>query len=482
MEASAKILAELPSELFNLRSQMRTEAHQLAQRWTNELIERWELPAMGSSVTPESRWLVTGHQPMLPHGGISEKTELLQHFLGQHQEYGGINVIMDTDESDGVPLLYPRGDPPQRTRAYCGEGEVPFCFAHTRPRPELQEIVAEVSEELRLAAPHAVSCFKTNARFFEYGGTSLVEWSAAVRRAWEGASRYLELPFSKLMASPSGREIMRWCLRNARDLHAVYNETLRTFRSDHRIENPANPFPNLKQGEDALELPCWLLRAESRSRSIVTWSPGGSDGFLTDAQGRRYEAERVLDSAQGDLLVPRGALISFILRIFLADVFIHGFGGARYDRYTDRLISAWLGIEATSFFAVTATRLLFREMAARIGWAETQESESRFIRFHPQRFLEAGFFSADLAEEVQQLSSRRQALVQQILALQRERRSSAKETRAAKVIDARMEELVRAAQREKSREISFLTEEARSAYTTREYPVIFMERVRRGEE
>lgn len=49
--------------------------------------------------------------------------------------------------------------------------------------------------------------------------------------------------------------------------------------------------------------------------------------------------------------------LTCFLRLFMADQFVHGIGGARYDQVTDRVIERWFGLRAPAFAVTTATLL-----------------------------------------------------------------------------------------------------------------------------
>lgn len=60
-----------------------------------------------------------------------------------------------------------------------------------------------------------------------------------------------------------------------------------------------------------------------------------------------------LDDAEV-LLFPRAVLTTAIMRLAVCDLFVHGTGGAMYDRVTDRWVQAWLGQTPPPFAMVTA--------------------------------------------------------------------------------------------------------------------------------
>jgi hypothetical protein len=54
-------------------------------------------------------------------------------------------------------------------------------------------------------------------------------------------------------------------------------------------------------------------------------------------------------------LAPRALMLTTFSRLLLADQFVHGIGGGRYDQVTDRLIRRHFGVEPPKFAVTTAT-------------------------------------------------------------------------------------------------------------------------------
>jgi hypothetical protein len=59
--------------------------------------------------------------------------------------------------------------------------------------------------------------------------------------------------------------------------------------------------------------------------------------------------------SEGIQLAPRALTTTLFCRMWLADLFIHGIGGAVYDQMTDALIREFYGIEPPPFLVVTGT-------------------------------------------------------------------------------------------------------------------------------
>ncbi|MDZ4753220.1 MAG: hypothetical protein SGJ11_01830 [Phycisphaerae bacterium] len=81
-------------------------------------------------------------------------------------------------------------------------------------------------------------------------------------------------------------------------------------------------------------------------------------------------------------LAPRALFMTAITRIALCDLFVHGTGGARYERLTEAWIRAWLGIELAPMSVATATLRLPLEI--HLGDRHvTTPAELRRVEFDP---------------------------------------------------------------------------------------------------
>ncbi len=78
------------------------------------------------------------------------------------------------------------------------------------------------------------------------------------------------------------------------------------------------------------------------------------------------------------------------LRLCLADGFIHGIGGAKYDEVTDAIIERWLGLKPPGFIVVTATvRLPLPTFPTTQADFEAAQRNRRDIHWNPQRHVSA---------------------------------------------------------------------------------------------
>lgn len=126
------------------------------------------------------------------------------------------------------------------------------------------------------------------------------------------------------------------------------------------------------------------LTLESNCERLLTLQPGNEAEALTS----------LLFS--GQQLVPRGALITAMLRLLFSDLFVHGTGGGQYDPCTDALIRNWWAVEPSPFAVASASRFLFADERQQLMQLQHVESQLREMQYNPQRFLGTNAFPAEL--------------------------------------------------------------------------------------
>jgi hypothetical protein len=93
--------------------------------------------------------------------------------------------------------------------------------------------------------------------------------------------------------------------------------------------------------------------------------------------------------AQGFRLRTRALTTTLFARVCLADLFVHGIGGAKYDAMTDRICERLFGLKAPSFLTVSAT--LYLPLGNPYDATETQLREInhrlRDLKYNPDRYL-----------------------------------------------------------------------------------------------
>ncbi len=361
-----------------------------------------------------------GHQPELFHPGVWLKNFAIDAYA---RRLGGtaINLVVDTDRctstSVGVPVGTPREahleqipfDVPAVEMAWEERGVIDAdCFASFGSRVDRLLKPLEPDAILRRWWPLVVERAGESHRL----GLAI----AQARHMLEARMglQTLELPVSELVRLPTVMVFMGWLLAHAAPLHEAYNAALAAHRRRYRIRGRARPMPDLAVRFDDtssapwVEVPWWIWsRDDPRRRRVFanTSTPGML--VLSDMETLRVELPISPDTSPSQWvdalsrmeehalrLRPRAILTTLVARTIVADVFVHGVGGAAYDLLTDDIVRRLTGCDPPRHAVVTGTlRLpidhLFPGFATDDPAAELADLHRhiRDLEFHPECHL-----------------------------------------------------------------------------------------------
>jgi hypothetical protein len=361
-----------------------------------------------------------GHQPELFHPGVWLKNSALDAYA---RKVGGtaVNLVVDSDRCTRTSVGVPVGTP-----ASARFEHVPLDVAG----PDM------AWEERPVFDDHLFSAFGDRCAelLLPLEPAPVVRrwWPLVMERAAEShrlglaiaqarhilEERFgldtLELPVSEMMRLPTVLVFTGWLLAHARRLHEAYNAALAEHRAARGIRGRAHPMPDLVvRTVDAaegpwFEVPWWLWSRDDPRRRRVFANLGTADTLLlSDLETLRVELPITPDTTPSrwvealqrleshDLrLRPRALLTTLVARLLVADVFVHGIGGAAYDRITDGIVRRLTGCDPPRYAVVSGTlRLpaerLFPGEAARDPAAELTRlhADLRDLEYHPERHL-----------------------------------------------------------------------------------------------
>jgi hypothetical protein len=186
-------------------------------------------------------------------------------------------------------------------------------------------------------------------------------------------------------------------LLDARSFAQVYNNAIADYRERFGVRPANRPVPPLLAEPDRVELPLWLYdSARPRARAFVSEKGGECTllaGTTAVATFSREAIERADDTIAliaetGWRLRPRALMTTLWSRLFLADLFLHGIGGAKYDRITDDIIERYFHLPPPDIACVTATLYLDPRCEAADATVGL-ERQLRDQTWNPQRQKEA---------------------------------------------------------------------------------------------
>jgi len=401
-----------------LRSSARAEAVERARAFSG----RMGVPLR--EVADEPGLLVmTGHQPELYHPGVWVKDFLLQR-LSEETGAAAIDLVVDSDGFDSVGVRSPCLRPEVRVcNAYLATGVSDGSFA-SAPVPSAHDLAvfreAGISQLSTLPAPsiprHFSSfCDALDAAAAEAG--NLAELVTFARRRYEAGagSDYLELPVTSMARSRAFATLVAHLAFDPRAFADAYNSALAAYRARTGTRSAAQPFPDLAIDGDLIELPLWSLAA---GRDAVWVRTGPSPALVaagTVVCELGADAATAVDAlmACDARLAPKALMLTLFARMFLADLFIHGVGGGRYDQVTDDVARRYFGVELPALTVASLT--VYLPLGAHVVTDEEVERAvmalNRLTHNPDQVLAEVEFDTAEEAARAAALAAEKSDLV-----------------------------------------------------------------------
>lgn len=346
--------------------------------------------------------VLSGHQPTLFHPGVWLKSFLLDQLARQIGGIG-IDLVIDNDIAGLAGIRVPTGSrfaPRLEEVPYDAPAEgIPFeeralldreVFLSFRERvqaalggrqPATQRLILD-----RLWNLAAKSLGEPS------GGRLLLGQTVALARhrleAELGLATQMEL-LSRVCRQSVFGQFVDHLLRRWPQLHPIYNAALAEYRTVNHIRSAVQPAPDLAADGPWLEAPFWIWTAAQprRRRAFVRSDAGGWE--LTDRAGITLKPGDFDPAEETVKLRPRAFITTMYARLVLADLFIHGIGGAKYDELTDALIRRFFHIEPPAYVIATATfRLPIDRPNVTAEHVRQVERRIRDVQYHPETFVD----------------------------------------------------------------------------------------------
>ncbi|MES2793528.1 MAG: hypothetical protein V4719_28200 [Planctomycetota bacterium] len=361
--------------LSRLRAWTRESVFQAAcaytSTWTSSLPTRPHDPDWYK----EAPWIVGGHQPTLFHPGVWGKNFALGR-LARKLSGVSLNLVVDNDTLASESIRVPTGtvNAPQVVPVPFDSTQVkqPWEDVTVQDRSLFESFGTRVAETLRgwnyeplitELWPCVVAHQDVSPR--------VADGFTAARNQWErkwGVDN-LELPLSHLCQLPPFLWFVSHILAHLPRFTAIYNKSVREYRQRNGIHSTSHPVPELTQIGDWQESPFWVWRAGDQRRSrLFARRKNERVELAVDAQ--ESLGELPLDGgcnaqqgvarlqelqAAGLHLRTRALTTTLFSRVCVADLFVHGIGGAKYDEITDDLIEQFWGLPVPRYWTVSGT-------------------------------------------------------------------------------------------------------------------------------
>ncbi len=392
--------------LREFRQQARQEILELAGAYTGRLLGKpvsWDASA--------DLLFCGGHQPALFHPGVWIKNFAI-HALSRRANGVALNLVIDNDTINHRQLRIPTGDQQHPATSLLAFDDpvsrVPWEEAAIENAGLFESFGPRVTEAMQ---PWNITPLLSEiwpvAIAQSQGSSSLRDALTAARVHLEhqwGLSN-LEVPLSEVCETEAFCWFAAAILTRLPKFWETYNQVLAEFRQVNHIRSQTHPVPALMEKEGWYEAPFWVWRAGGQQRLRVLAKACSQEVRLSD--GREIFA-RLPISATGDVTAAceilknlplqgirfrtRALTTTLFARLCLADLFVHGIGGAKYDEMTDRLITRFFGLPAPGFLTVSCTVHLPLGKPFPVGIDEEQAltHQLRDLQFNPERHLSQG--------------------------------------------------------------------------------------------
>lgn len=361
-------------------------------------VRRWTRTRLGWPV--DTPLIATGHQPEWIHAGIWAKHVVADDLARRLDTPRAANLVVDHDVVRNITLGVPRRTTDGWTVEPCLR--VPFNRGMRFEQvPAISDRTLEIArstvDELLSAAgaPSLMDVFFRAAQ-----GSASTGWVDQMTRGRRAVDHRFGIDLVEWRCEQWPlAPFVGWIMNDARRFAREHNAVLADYRARRHIRGRGRPIADLRLEDDGVELPFWAIRSDGpRARPFLVRR--GPRMSLRDEHGAvicsGFDPPNDISSSlalEASLLpwrlVPRAITLTLWARLFLADLFIHGVGGARYDVITDELIRRWIGFSPPAYACVSATLLLKWDFGTN---ADEQippgGSWARFARFHPERFLD----------------------------------------------------------------------------------------------
>jgi len=352
--------------------------------------------------------IATGHQPCWHHCGIWSKT-LAVSKLAEAVGGIGLHLVVDHDPCQTTLLL-----PEKNAGGRWFLEEVAF---EAQPRPDIPLEFRKPPEQAHLRYffcrvaqmfPDALctqiwlQSKKTENNLPQVDNLAdLVTFLQALLNKSLGV-RVMYLPVSRLAESNAFMDFAASVITDAYSFVKVYNSAV--DESSNRQYLPRHhPVRYLIQDKDTggVELPFWLFSPEGRRYSLFVTRDNNSriivsaDGLVPISLNPTNKglSSQLRDELRkhGYRLRPKAVTLTLFVRLFLADWFVHGLGGASYEFVTDRIIEDYYGISGLRFGIVTANVKL---PIPTMGDESTEsisalKDQLRDLKYHPEKYIPA---------------------------------------------------------------------------------------------
>ena len=405
---------ELPSLLLANQATMRNYSFTLMGLPFQDIRRESRL-----NINPDVPLVVTGHQPEFIHAGVWAK-HVVTARLAQAVGGSALNLIVDQDspKADTLPVPDTSSFPNQIKRIKAFANISGSAYEH------IAVPSAEVTDALISNCKSYLESHYNDSMlpvFFDaYQRKSLIEsmeqnqpgdWVDLMIQARNAVDKILNIEITnERISNLSMLPLLGEIIFHKEKFVSAYNRALVEYRKQHRVKNAARPLPNLYTKTDLHEIPFWAYKPNQPRRRLFVKTSSTTLSLLageepiseTDKQDLSDwdKTQSLLTDIYPWVIRPRALILTLWARLFLSDLFIHGIGGAKYDRITDNLIRNYFNINPPAMACVSATLYMnFLQYPKAQTQLKIARHQLRDIRFNPQRYIQSDVASELIAQK-----------------------------------------------------------------------------------
>lgn len=310
--------------------------------------------------------IATGHQPVFYYPGI-----LLKNFLADKiaSETGGValNFVVDTD-SGALEIPVPCRQNHQLCKNIISlktnETIVHSGFQPTAKELELffDEIKRQL-DTLNKQGESIRSAFRDYRHAFMQtftSGHNFTETLTKVRSEFEKTNQIhiQNYSLSGICKTTAYQSFILFIIQHINTYREHFNQAI-----EDQTNKEYQPVKKLTLTEAGYELPLWLVKKNQRypvfarqDRHTITLRSPEANETLSISTQQKSNQQLADELRRKATIYPKAPALTFLLRIFLSDLFIHGTGGVEYEKINNQFLSSFFGLDANlQFLSATGT-------------------------------------------------------------------------------------------------------------------------------
>ncbi len=371
------------------------------------------------NINPDEPLVVTGHQPEFIHSGVWAK-HVVAVRLAKAVGGSALNLVIDQDSPKTNILYVPDTTllPNQIRQVKAFDSLSGSAYEHTAV-PSQAVTDALISKCQRCLATHYdysmlpvfFEAYRQKSPIKSTEGNPPGDWVDLMIQSRSVVEKMLDIEIANKRVSDLSLYPLFWeIVSNAEKFVLAYNRALFDYRKRFRVKNHTRPLPDLHAEPGLYEIPFWAYKPNLPRKRLFVKISASTLSLLADEEliletakldlGNLEKTKSLLSEISPWVIRPRALVLTLWARLFLADLFIHGIGGAKYDRITDGLIRNYFNVDPPAIACVSAT--LYMNLIQHPDSQSKLERARHLLRdiqFNPQRYIPGSVASELIAQK-----------------------------------------------------------------------------------